>query len=166
MNLDSLQKGTEVVIDANIFIYAMRLQSNQCKRLLLRCANNELNGFLPAHVLAEVMHKLMISEARDNDWIQGTNPARLLSERPDIVKKLFRYENLIKDLLAINLQIVSAGQEDFLTVLRVQREFGLMTNDALFIAVAERLRIKTIVSADKALASVRGMILYCPDDIQ
>lgn len=159
MNLDSLQKGSEVIIDANIFIYAMRQQSKQCKTLLLRCANNELNGFLPVHVLAEIMHKLMISEARDNDWIHGSNPARQLSERPDIAKKLFRYENLIKDLFAINLNIVSLEQEDFLTAMRIQRETGLLTNDALLIAVADRLRIQAIASADKDLVLFAGR--YC-----
>lgn len=166
MNLDSLQKGSEVIIDANIFIYAMRQQSKQCKTLLLRCANNELNGFLPVHVLAEIMHKLMISEARDNDWIYGSNPARQLSESPDIAKKLFRYENLIKDLFAINLNIVSLEQEDFLTAMRIQRETGLLTNDALLIAVADRLRIQAIASADKGFGSVRGKILYEPEDVK
>jgi len=165
MNLDALQKGSDVIIDANIFIYAMRQQSQQCKRLLLRCANNEVNGVLPAYVLAEIMHKLMISEARDNDWIHGSNPAKQLSEKPDIVKKLFRYENLIKDLLAINLNIVSLEQGDFLTAMRIQRETGLLTNDALLVAIAERLRIEAIASADKGFEKVRGKILYVPEDV-
>ncbi len=49
--------------------------------------------------------------------------------------------------------------------MRIQREFGLMTNDALFIAVAERLRVKSIASADKGLSKVSGFLIYSPDDV-
>jgi hypothetical protein len=37
---------------------------------------------------------------------------------------------------------------------------------ALLVAVAERLRIQAIASADKVLGAVRGMILYSPDDLE
>ncbi len=166
MNLELIQRGETIIIDANILIYAIQQESTQCKRLLMQCAGDEINGVLPLHILAEVMHVLMISEARDNGWIHNSKQVKQLSEKPDRVKSLFRYESLIKDILAINLNLVSLQQEDFITGMRIQREFGLMTNDALFIAVAERLRIKSIASADKALGSVRGMILYSPEDIQ
>lgn len=165
MNLELIQRGDTIIIDANILIYAIQQESTQCKRLLIQCAGDEINGVLPLHILAEVIHVLMISEARDNGWIQNSKQVKQLSEKPDRIKSLFRYESLIKDLLAINLNLVSLQQEDFITGMRIQREFGLMTNDALLIAIAERLRIKSIASADKALASVRGMILYSPDDI-
>jgi predicted nucleic acid-binding protein len=90
---------------------------------------------------------------------------RQLAEKPERVKSLFRYENMIKDIMAINLNLVTLQQEDFIAALRIQRDFGLMTNDSLFIAVAERLRIKSIASADKRLANVSGFSMYSPDDI-
>jgi len=166
MNLELIPRGETLILDANILIYAIQQESKQCKRLLMQCAGDEINGVLPLHILSEVMHVLMISEAIDNGWVQGLNKVKQLAEKPERIKSLFRYENLIKDIFAINLNLVSLQHEDFISAMRIQREFGLMTNDALFIAVAERLRIKTIVSADKALASIRGMILYSPDDIQ
>jgi len=57
-------------------------------------------------------------------------------------------------------------REDFLTAISLQRQNGFMTNDALLIACAERLRVQAIASADKDLGSARGVILYSPDDIQ
>lgn len=165
MNMNLIKKGESVVIDANIFIYAIQQESQQCKKLLVRCAEDEVTGILPAHILAEVMHILMMAEARDNGWISGPNPAKQLTDKPDRVKALFRYESLIKDLLAINLSIASLEQEDFLTAMRIQRESGLMTNDALLVAIADRLRVQSIASADKKLQSLRGKIIYAPGDI-
>lgn len=165
MNIGLIKRGDSVVIDANIIIYAIQKESEQCKKLLLRCADDELNGFLPVHILAEVMHILMISEARDNGWITGSNPAKQLSENPERIKQLSRYENLIKDLLSINLNLVSLEQEDFLAAMRIQREAGLLTNDALLVAIAERLRVQAIASADKTFGLLRGKILYVPEDL-
>lgn len=165
MNLNLIKKGEIVVIDANIIIYAIQLQSVQCKKLLLKCAEDEITGILPAHILAEVMHVLMIAEAKDNGWVNGPNPAKQLSEKPDRIKALSRYETLIKDLLAINLTIASLEQEDFLTSMRIQRESGLMTNDALLVAVADRLRVQSIASADKKLFAAKGKMVYVPGDI-
>jgi predicted nucleic acid-binding protein len=166
MNLSLIKKGETVLIDANIFIYAIQQESEQCKKLLVKCAEDEITGILPAHILAEVMHILMMAEARDNGWITGPNPAKQLTEKPDRVKALFRYETLMRDLLAINLNIVSLEQGDFLAAMRIQRETGLMTNDALLVAIADRLRVQSIASADKRLHSTRGKIVYVPDDIE
>lgn len=165
MNIGLINRGDSIIIDANIIIYAIQKESEQCKNLLLKCAEEEINGILPVHILAEVMHILMISEARDNGWITGSNPAKQLSEKPDRVRQLLRYENLMKDLMSINLNIISLKQEDFLTTMRIQREFGLLTNDALLVAVSERLRVQGIASADKRFGLVSGKILYSPDDI-
>ena len=165
MNLNLLKRGEIVLLDANILIYAIQQQSVQCKNLLMRCAEDEISCIIPAHILAEVMHILMIAEAKDNAWIIGPNPARQLSEKPDRVKALSRYESLIKDILALNLTIASLEQEDFPAAMRVQRETGLMTNDALLVAVADRLRVQAIASADKLLLAAKGKMIYVPTDL-
>jgi predicted nucleic acid-binding protein len=58
------------------------------------------------------------------------------------------------------------GREDYLTAISLQRQNGFTTNDALMIACAERLRVQAIASADRNLASARGIILYSPDDAE
>ena len=105
MNLNEIPSGDMVVIDANIILYAAQQASQQCKRLLMRCADDDVRGILPTHLLAEVMHRLMIAEARDNGLVKGPNPARQLAEKPDLVKRLFRYEELMRDILTIGFQI-------------------------------------------------------------
>jgi predicted nucleic acid-binding protein len=165
MNLDNIRNGESVTIDANVFLYAMQQESEQCKRFLTRCAQEEIIGVLPVHILAEVTHQLMIAEARDNGWIKGSNPARQLAEQPERVRALTRYETLVRDILGIGLSIEPIEREDFITAMGVQRQSGLLTNDALLVAVGQRLRTNSIASADKTFSRVNGILLYSPDDL-
>jgi len=166
MNLDRIPKNDIVLIDANIILYALRDKSAQCKHLIRRCVERDVYGIITSHILAEISHRLMLAEAHENGWISGSNPARRLAEQPERVKVLVRYEQAIKNLLAIGIRLEHLEKEDFLIMLRIQRESGLLKNDALFIACAERLRVQAIASADKQLANVKNMILYSPDDIK
>ena len=50
--------------------------------------------------------------------------------------------------------------------MNLQRQYGLLTNDALFLAVAMRLRVTAIVSADAVFKDVQGIIHYSPDDLE
>lgn len=165
MNLDAIRKGELVLLDANIVIYAIMNSSEQCRRLLKRCASGELHGIIGAQQLAEVVHRLMLAEARENGWITGGNPARQLGEQPDRIRLLSRYEDAVKGLIATGIKIEPVRREDFLQAMNIQRQAGLMTNDALMAAVAERLRIEAIASADKILRNVRKLIIYQPDDL-
>ncbi len=165
MNLQKIPKGGFVFVDANIFIYAMQRHSRQCVRLLQRCAEDDVTGFVADNILAEVMHVLMIAEARDNNWITSANPARQLNAKPKRVAALHRYESLVRDILGMGLRLESLQREDFLTALSVQRQSGLLTNDALLVAMAIRLRIPAIASADKAFARAQGIKVYSPSDL-
>lgn len=165
MNLLSIPQEQTVILDANIFIYANHRASDQCIKLLERCAKNEIYGIITTHTLAEVMHVLMLAEARDIGLIKSSNPAKQLAQNPKKVKALNRYEQLIRDLLGIGLQLESLQREDFLTAMSLQHQYGLLTNDALFLAAASRLRVTNIVSADEQFKEIKGFMLYSPDDL-
>ena len=165
MSLNEIQNSQLVIIDANIFIYANQRASLQCVDLIEKCAKGEISGVLPVHILAEIVHILMLSEARELGFIKSNNPAKQLSENPEKIKYLKKYKIVIKDLLSIGLRLESLLREDFLTAMRIQSEYGLLTNDALFIAVAERLSISSVVSADKCFKNISNVQLFSPDDI-
>ncbi len=165
MNLLQIPSEQLVLIDANIFVYANQQSSVQCVKLIERCANKEVYGVITTHILAEVMHVLMLAEARDLGLITGGNPVKQLNEKPQKVKTLNRYESLIRDLLTVGLQLEPLQREDFITAISIQRQYGLLTNDALFMAVAARLRINAIASADSVFQNVQGILHYSPDDL-
>ena len=165
MNLLQIPQQEPVLIDTNIFVYAAQRSSVQCIKLLEKCANDELFGIIPTHILAELIHVLMLAEARDLGLIKGPNPAKQLSENPNKIKALNRYESLIRDLLSIGLTLETLQREDFLAAMSLQRQYGLLTNDALFLAIATRLRVTAVVSADSIFNNVSGIMHYIPDDL-
>lgn len=115
---------------------------------------------------AETTHRLMIAEAIDNNWISGPNPARKLAEKPGRVRILHRYEQALRDLLAIGVVFQPIVKEDFMVAFSIQREFGLMTNDSLLIACARRLRCRAIASSDRRFKDVKDIVVYEPDDLR
>jgi len=63
MRLDSIEPGSEVFIDANIFIYHFTGVSDESSNLLSRCEQGNLTGITSLNVLFEVLHCLMMVEA-------------------------------------------------------------------------------------------------------
>ncbi len=165
MNILQIPNNQHAILDTNIFVYANQRLSAQCIKLLERCAKGEILGVLPVHVLMKLIQILMIEESKDLGLTNGMNSIKQLGNNPNKIKSLNRYESMIKDLLSIGLQLESICREDLLTSLRIQRQYGLKINDALFLAIAERLRITAVVSTNNIFKNVRGVILYSPDDL-
>ena len=108
---------------------------------------------------------LMLIEARENNWIERANPSRALAERPDLVRRLSRYESQVREFFGIGLRVEPAMAPDVLEAVRIQHETGLLTSDALLLAVARRLNIESIATTDKAIAAAPGFSIYAPGDI-
>jgi predicted nucleic acid-binding protein len=163
--LSSIPAGAWVVIDTNILVYASQQRSLECVELLRRCASGELQGVVPVPMVAELVHSLMLIEARENNWIEPANAARALAERPDLVRRLIRYEIQTREFFGIGLKIEPVGAADILEAMRIQKEAGLLTNDALLLAVAQRLGCEAVASSDKAIARAPGFMVHAPGDI-
>lgn len=162
--LSSVPAGAWVAIDANILVYANQRRSSECVELLRRCVSGEVQGVVPAPMAAELTHALMLIEARENNWIERTNPARALAARPDLVRRLTRYEIQMREFFAMGLRIEPVAAGDLLEAMRIQREAGLLTNDALLLAVARRLNCEAVASADKMIAAAPGFAVFAPSD--
>ena len=166
MNLGQIGDGELVVIDANILVYANQQKSRQCAQLLKRCARSEVNGVVPMPMVAELMHTLMLVEARENGWVDQNSPARTLSEKPEFVQRLTNYEKQMHQFIGIGLRLESIVTIDLIESMSIQREFGLLTNDSLLVAVARRLSCDSVASADKAYGQLKGFMVYAPDDLK
>ena len=163
--LSSIRDGAWVAIDTNILVYANQRRSLECIKFLERCAAGELQGVVPMPMVAELVHALMLIEARESSWIERGKPARALAERPDLVRRLTRYESRMREFFAIGLRVEPLGAADVLEAMRIQREAGLLTNDALLLATARRLNCESVASADRAIAQAIGFSVFAPTDI-
>jgi len=163
--LSSIRDGAWVAIDTNILVYANQRRSPECLEFLKRCASGEIQGVVPMPMVAELVHAFMLIEARENNWIERANAARALAERPDLVRRLTRYEIQMREFFGVGLRIEPVGAGDILEALRIQKEAGLLTNDALLLATARRLNCEAVASADKTIGRAPGFSVYGPADI-
>jgi len=67
--LPALPRGRVVFLDANIFVYGLLGESEQCLALMERCRNEEVAGVTSTEVVGEACHRLMVKEAVDEGLI-------------------------------------------------------------------------------------------------
>lgn len=167
VNLDDIQSGSLCVIDTNILIYAEEGISSQAQRLLRRCARGELSGVLPQTVWQEVSHKLMLAEAMMKGLISGSSPAARLSSKPEAIKALSIYRAKVQALVDLGLGFEACALKDLTkTAFGLQEKYGLLTNDAVVLAVAIRLKADALVSGDRAFHGVTEVVVHSPTDLR
>jgi hypothetical protein len=88
--LTAFPAGEEILIDANIIIYALGVRSIQCVELLARCARREISGFTTVDILSDVCHRVMLAEAASRGLIGRPNAANLKG-KSQVIRQLSEY---------------------------------------------------------------------------
>jgi predicted nucleic acid-binding protein len=153
-----------VLIDANIFIYALTRRSDQCRFLLSRCERDEVVGITTAEIVSEVCHRLMLIEAAEMGVIARPSAVDLRRRRAEL-QSLTRYWTLTSQIWNLNISILPLNESRHRAAQRVRTEYGLLTNDSLIVAAAEEYDVKALASRDDDFDQVRGLTVYKPTDL-
>jgi predicted nucleic acid-binding protein len=164
MNLDEVPDGSRVFVDANIIIYMLGRKSAQSRAFLSRCDAGAVEGFISTLVAGEVGHRRMMMEAQSKQLI-GANPARALAQKREAIRHLSAYADELRNLLGGGLAVEAVRPEDFFAALELQKQHGLLTNDGLNLAVARRLGVNELATADANFDGVEGLLVYKPSDL-
>jgi predicted nucleic acid-binding protein len=165
MKLARIPDGARVLVDANIVLYMLAHRSAQCREFLERCAAGAVEGWISTIVAAEVCHRRMMLEARAQGVV-AANPAKDLGRKPAQVRKLSAYREEARALLGGGLFVETVLAADFHCALEFQHSHGFLTNDSLNLAVARRLGIRHMATADTHFDGVGGVGVFRPDDIE
>lgn len=164
-NLEDIVPGQVVFVDANIFLYHFTGQSLACRTFLERCEAQEVLGITGAHVVLEVLHRLMMLEAVHKGLISPGNVVRRLKERPDVVKDLDEYarhagriEDMGVRILPVDGNVARASHE-------VRRRAGILINDSVSVAMMRQDGIPAIATQDRDFNQVTGIQIYSAYDI-
>ena len=167
MNLDDIPAGSLCVVDTNVLVYAEQGVSSQAQRFIRRCSSGEVKATLPQTVWQEFTHKLMLAEAMMRGFTSGGNPAARLASRPDAIRSLSLYKVKVRALLDLGFGFEPCLLPDLLDrAFALQENHGLLTNDAMVLAVALRLKADVLVSSDKAFRGVAELDVYYPTDLR
>jgi predicted nucleic acid-binding protein len=162
--LRDLSSGTVAVIDANIFIYALRRLSPQCQNLLERCRAQEVFGVTTLEVINEVSHRLMLAEAVE-EAIISRPVATLLAGRHDSIARLQRYWTLTAQIFQMNLAVIPLDEPRVRRAQAVRASYGLLTMDSLLVAAAEDNGTTSFVTLDSDFDDISALTVYKPTDL-
>jgi predicted nucleic acid-binding protein len=165
MTFDAIPTGLAIFVDANILLYYFTAHSRYgpaCKNLLDRIENKEIFGLSSAHVLAEVVHRLMTIEACQRFVWPVRGIARRLRRHPADVQQLSRSRQAVDELTLIGLDVLSVGKTDVSFTADISRQFGLLCGDALVVAVMQVHGLVHLASKDTDFDRVPGITRYAP----
>ncbi len=164
--LDSVPNGSDVLIDANIFIYGLTAKSTQCRTLLERCSREEVIGSTLFEVVDEATHRFMIGEAQHKGLFTATEKgAKYLAKHPDQVKMLSAYWVNTVRLLTLNILLLPM-EEGIVKRAQLERvNAGLLTNDSLIVAAMREYGISLIATNDRLFDTVAGISVFSPTDV-
>jgi len=160
-----LPDGSHVFIDANIFIYHFSGPTeftNHCAHFLQRIEDARLSGFTSTLVLAETLHRLMIIEAVSTLQLEPKTAIRHLKGHPSDVKKLVQHLTAPQTVQAIGIQILPLEVADVHNSHDIKKAYGLLTNDALNLAIMRHHRLTCIATNDADFERVNDLLVWKP----
>jgi len=163
MTFLDLVQGDAVFIDANTFVYHFAPDpklAGPCGRLLQRIENQELTGFTSAAILSEVAHRLMTTEARArHGWTSGKLLQRL-KQNPNVVQSLTGFRAAVAGIVHSKIQILPVDGALVLKAADLSQQTGLLSNDALLVALMQQQGLTKLASEDHDYDGVPGLTRY------
>lgn len=166
MTFDDIPSGAAIFLDANCLVYAVTADPRYgpaCKRLLERIDNRGVQGFISAHVLGEMAHRVMTVEAstRFNRQL-NTGIANWLRRHPAEVQQLVRHRQAIDEVRNAKVQVLSVEGADVSRAADLSAPYGLLSSDALIVVIMQRHNLSLLASLDPDFDRVPGLTRYAP----
>jgi predicted nucleic acid-binding protein len=165
MRLEELPSGERVFVDANIFMYHFSRLSAECRAFFTRCEAGHIAAFTGVHIVLDVAHRLMMLEALHKGLISRGQPVKKLKQRPEIIRGLEDYNTAVQQIPWMGIKIRPLTSPVIQESERIRRQYGLLTNDSILVAMMRRMTLTQIVTYDSALTNIPDLTIYQPQDI-
>lgn len=165
MTFASIASGTAVFVDANIFVYAFAPDPQfgpACEQLLERIELHDVQGFTSSQVLADVAHRLMSLEACATFGWPYAGIAVRMQRHPADVQRLTRFRQALEAILKVGVQIIPLFERHVLAGAALSQQLGLLTNDAVVVAVMQENGLTQIATHDADFDRVPGLVRFSP----
>jgi len=165
MTFADLVTGDALFVDANTLTYHFQphpVWGPPCTDLLRRVENQELVGFTSTPVLSEVSHRLMTIQASALFGWPFVGIGNRLRTNPAVVQQLTAFRQAIDQVLQSNFRVLTIPPPLLATAAALSQRIGLLTNDALIVAVMQANGLTNIASEDADFDRVPGIARYAP----
>jgi predicted nucleic acid-binding protein len=160
-----LLAGEIIFLDANTLVYhfvSNPLYGTACTHLLQRIENQDIQGIPSTHVLTEMAHRIMTIEAIGTFAWPVAGIAQRLRKHPSQVQQLAGYNHAVDRVLQSRIQVLTIPPTLTAAGTLVSRHTGLLSNDAMIVAVMQANGLSKIASEDADFDRVPGLTRYGP----
>lgn len=163
--MDACPSGVEVFADASFLYYYFVSRpplSDECARFLARVDIAELLCHTSASVVADVIHKVMMAQAADLHGSQRAGLLGRLRRHPELVAGLDAHLVVLPELQRLGVVIHPLQVRDLRDAAGISCQHGLLTGDALVLAVMQRLRLTHLATNDDDFERIPALACYFP----
>ena len=152
MNPFSTLINRSVFVDANVILYHLGGLSDDATSLLEMGEKRRIRLITSLRVMDEVFFKYTLaSTAKRYGW--RSRVLERLRKDKEKAEEIADDMELLKELFDL-FDVVEPTRSDLLKVIDVQREYGLIGNDALTVALMRRLNLRYIATSDSDFQAV------------
>jgi predicted nucleic acid-binding protein len=164
MILTDLVDGESVFLDANILVYHFAPHpqyGKACHDLIQRVENQALLGYTSTAVLSEMAHHLMTFEASAVfGWTSKV--VQRLRQDPSAVMQLSRFHQSLVEVPKLGIRTLTIPETLVAAAAMLSRQTGLLSNDALIVALMQANGLNRLASGDADFDTVPGLTRYAP----
>ncbi len=165
MNFSDIPSGTSVFVDANVFVYDFAPDPQfgiPCRELLARIEIGDLKGVCSSREMSDVAHRLMTLEACQTFGWPFAGIGQRLRTHPTEIKQLVRFRQALDEIVAMNVQVLPVAQQDVLLAGDISRQYGLLSGDALIVAMMQTRQFTSLASNDSDFDRIPNLNRYSP----
>jgi predicted nucleic acid-binding protein len=164
MIFEDLQPGDSVLLDANTLVYyfiAHPALGPSCGKLIERIGKNELVALTSTHMLSEIAHRLMVIECSQKfGWTSKI--VDRLKRQPTKLQGLTSFKAAIEQVPKLKIQRLTIPANLVADAASVSIEYGLLSNDALTVAIMQANGLTNIASNDADFDRVPWITRFAP----
>ena len=136
---------------------------SRCSDLLIRIKRQEIGGFTSTDVVSEMAHRLMTLEAMNTHGWPAAGIVQRLRKHLVEVQQLSEFRIAIQEVPVVGIQVLTVPPDLLDAGAAISQSTGLLTNDALIVAVMQSHGLTNLASNDADFDRVPGITRYKPD---
>jgi predicted nucleic acid-binding protein len=163
--LTTIPDGVVCYLDATIFYYHLvdvPPLSNDCSDLLARIEQGHVQSVTSSVALAEATHKVMLAEVVQRHGVDHRGLIARLKRHPDLLDGLTNHAQVAATVRSLRLPVEAITLELLARGADVSSQKRLLTNDAITLAVMEKLGVTILATNDDDFGAVEGITVYKP----
>jgi predicted nucleic acid-binding protein len=163
--LTAIPDGIICYLDATILYYHLvdtPVLSDDCSDLLKRIELGRVHGVTSAVAMAEATHKVMLADVVQRHGVDHRGLIARLKRHPELLDGLTNHQRVAATVRGLRLPIETITLDLLARGADLSTQKRLLTNDALTLAVMEKLGVTALATNDDDFDTVAGITVYKP----